>query len=140
MDGSDLVQFVVDPNPLSPPKPPPQIDAAGTDPRAITQTKVDDFYPDDANVDYWDTGQNGWENNQIVYFLDYGPQGFNVEPILDSNGNQVTWVFTTNNVEPVKLYVYKHRGGTVYLAQYDAVPFQFAVSVNSLADFSFSNP
>jgi Tol biopolymer transport system component len=139
-DGNDWIQFVVDPNPLSPPKPPPQIDATGTDPRAITQAKVDDFYPDDANIDYWDTGQNGWENNQIVYFLDYGPQGFKVEPILDSNGNQVTWVFTTNNIEPVKLYVYNYRGGTVYLAQYDAVPFQFAVSVNSLADFSFSDP
>lgn len=140
VDGNDLVQFTVDPNPLSPPKPPPQIDAAGTDPRAITQTKVDDFYPDDTNIDYWDTGQNGWENNQIVYVLDYGPQGFNVETLKDSKGNPVTWVFTTNNVEPVKLYVYKYQDGTVYLAQYDAVPFQFAVSVNSLADFSFSNP
>lgn len=139
---------MVDPNPLSPPKPPPPVDAEGTDKMAITQTKVREFYTDDPSTDYFATGQRhpGYENNHIIYTLDYGPRGFKVDTIMDSNGKPSVWVFTTNNIDPVKLFVYKNtkddegnviNTNSVYLAKYDSIPFQFAVSAKPLEDFIF---
>jgi hypothetical protein len=83
--GDDHVQFAVDPlgDVLNP----------GADPKAITQTSVDDYYPDDTNVDYLDT----WElpppqyepAPYIIYFFDYGNNGFVVEPVAWEQGKPV---------------------------------------------------
>jgi Tol biopolymer transport system component len=146
-DGNHRVVFVVDPSPLSPSKQAPSVDAPGTDIRAITQTKVDEFYPDDENVDYVDTGDNnsGYENNQIIYILDYGTNGFNVKQVTSSDGKKI-WILTTNNTEPVKLCVNRAirddegkiiKFSLLELAQYDVLPFQFVISESSLDDYVF---
>jgi hypothetical protein len=132
--GDDHVQFAVDPlgDVLNP----------GADPRAITQTSVDGYYPDDTNVDYLDT----WELPSpqyepapyIIYFLDYGNNGFVVEPVAWDQGKPVTWIIKTakrkpNN--PVRLCVKigDPSGPNVYLAEYpNGVPFELTVSLNPL--------
>jgi len=146
-DGSDRVMFVVDPSPLDPSKQEPFVDAHGTDIRAITQSRVNEFYPDDENVDYVDTGDSnpGYENNQIMYILDYGANGFKIEPVTGSDSMR-KWVFTTSNAEPVNLCVNKairDNDGKIIqyslleLAQYDSIPFQFVVSESSLEEHVF---
>jgi Tol biopolymer transport system component len=146
-DGNHRVVFVVDPSPLDPSKQIPFVDAPETDIRAITQSRVNEFYLDDENVDYIDTGDNnpGYENNQIIYILDYGTDGFKVESVMGPDGNKKC-VFTTNNTEPVKLCVNKAirdndgriiKYALLELAQYDSVPFQFVISESSLDNYVF---
>jgi hypothetical protein len=121
------VQFVVDPG------------YEGTDPKAITQATVDAFYGDDKNVNYWDTSEYG-EAGQIIYTLYYGDNGFDVFPVDWKDGKPITWVLTTINRVIVKLGVGRHggKGGkgaheVVYLSEYNTLPFQLIVSLQSLA-------
>ena len=136
-DGSaGWVQFVVDPG------------YDGTPPEAITQAAVDDFYPNDTDVDYWDTSEP--DPDQILYYLDYGINAFHVAPV-DRDGDEKpdTWILTATG-SPVKLFVKKYiplsRGKSpirrverVDLAEYsDGVPFQLIVSLNDLISYSLA--
>ena len=115
-------------------------------PKAITEDSVNAFYTgDDENMDYWDTSEFE-EAGQILYALDYGVNGFDIESIGDP---PTTWIFTAKSRasdNPVKLYVdryiYSRKGKrtsgrfeTVCLAEYDMVPFQLAVSLNPLTKY-----
>lgn len=134
--GMDRVQFMVDPG------------WDGSDLKAITQTTVDDFSGGDENVDYWDTSEFD-EYGQIIYNLEYGDDRFEVTPT--GGDPPTTWIFTPK-FTLVKLRVLRHppsgkSGGTkptwekVYLAEYDALPFQFAVSLNPLIEYpKLGNP
>ncbi|MBM3238339.1 hypothetical protein FJZ31_18765 [Candidatus Poribacteria bacterium] len=123
-DSDGFVQFVVEPDVSSP----------GTDAKAITQAKVDDYYSGDDNVTYWSTINE--PVRYIIYTLDYS--GFTVTPVQwDRKKKPVTWTIeaTGNPVLYVKLTDF--NGGKVFLVDSYTVnlPFAFAVSLNPLTTY-----
>ena len=120
---------------------------------AITQEAVDGFYASDANPDYWDTSEYPYDLGQIIYNLDYGPQGVTIEEDdRDSDGEPDTWVIATKPAVPVTLFVkeytYSERGKSgkfrrtaerVDLAEYSSLPFEIAVSLDPLTEYPAQN-
>lgn len=118
----EKIQFVVDPS------------HDGQDPKAITQGAVDAFYDDDKNIDYSNNSQFD-EPGQIIYSLYYGDDGFEIHT---EDGKPDTWILTSKDIDPVILGAYRQKPGPpgiTELAQYDAVPFQLTVSINSLENY-----
>lgn len=142
----DHIQFALDPNPYPSP---------GTDSLSITQSSVDNFYPEETdNKDYWTTKPPGECAPYIVYTLVYGKvdvvngkyiytYGFDVTPVQwGKNKKPVTWIVRTKNVIPHLIVVENDFGNpSITLTTYsDPLPFEFAVSLNPIPDdFKFSS-
>jgi len=137
----DVVQFVVDPLklenvPTTPPFPDPP-----DDPKAITQTTVDDYYPDDRNVDYLDTWQlpdPEWEPAPyIIYFLNYGDGGFTVTPVQWVRKKPVTWIISATRNPRLYVKFKSWSGRKIGLVNHynEDLSFEFAVSLNPLIDY-----
>jgi len=122
--GDDQVQFAIDPDPTHP----------GTDARSVTQSSVDNYYTDDDNITYFctRTEPNYELAPYIVYIIDYGDSGFNVQPVASSKDKKpvpVTWIVKANG--PASLFVIKddYPGEKVPLISDFSLPFEFAVSL-----------
>lgn len=120
MDDVDDVAFIVDPG------------WEGTDPAAITQTTVNNFYPDPNDDETYKVSVNG----HVIYYLDY-PSGITAE------GTNPTWTIGPSG-SPT-LYVLRQKeepmgkSGKVRtswermdLATYGSIPFQLTISLDSL--------
>ena len=134
----DVVQFAVDT--LG------DVSYPGTDPKAITQEKVDEYYPDDRNVDYLDTWQlpdPEWEPAPyIIYFLNYGVGGFTVTEVDRVQDKPVTWTVSATGNPRLYVKFKSWYGRKIELVdQYpENLPFEFTVSLNPLSTGGSSAP
>jgi hypothetical protein len=124
--GHSKIQFVIDPAPTA--------ETPGSDPEAVTQESVDDYYATtEDNVTYWCTSDE--PAPYVIYHIEYDKRGFEVEPVdWDADGKPVTWIARTKakkGKSPAQLYVIKDNadGAKVYLTDYPNLPFEFAVSL-----------
>jgi len=124
---SSLIVFVVDPG------------SSGTDPKAITDKTVNEFYSRDAEgLDYRDTSEYGESGGLIFYRIPYDG-GFNV---VKDPGSR-TWTIKPNPgtawlyvMKRIKYYispkVWRYKVVDVYLATYGTLPsFEVTVSLPS---------
>jgi hypothetical protein len=126
----DVVQFVVDT--LG------DVNSPGTDPKAITQEKVDEYYPDDKSVDYLDTQDLPEPEEEpakyIIYFLNYGVGGFTVTEVDWVRKKPVTWIISATGNPKLYVKLENWYGNKIYLVEEypENLPFEFAVSLNPL--------
>ena len=128
---TDRVQFAVDP--LT------NIGSPGTDLKAITPSKVTDYYTGDSDPEYYHPWDEGYPI--VVYTIDYGAR-FNVQVVPPSGKNKkpITWIITPKTTP--KLYTNINKDGMpgdqVDLFSYaNSIPFAIAVS---LKPFGTGNP
>lgn len=117
----DDVAFIIDPG------------WNGTDPDAITQDALNDFYSDDTNENYRTT-----DYGHVIYYLGY-PDYPNPDCITPVPVDIDTWTITCSG--PVTLYVMRTSGGgkgkgnryeKMDLATYGELPFKLTMSLESI--------
>lgn len=130
---TDRVQFAVDP--LT------NIGSPGTDLKAITPSKVTDYYTGDSDPEYYHPWDEGYPI--VVYTIDYGAR-FNVQVVPPSGKNRkpITWIITPKTTP--KLYTNINKDGMpgdqVDLFSYaNPIPFAIAVSLKPF-DKTNNNP
>jgi hypothetical protein len=130
----DFIQFAIEPN--------PNVINPGTDVKAVTLPKVNNFYDGDStNLSYWYTADE-LGVQYIIYHIVFdntGSQGFTITPVAwDKKGKPVTWTITSSAAMKLCVATPSWNGSWVTLTTYDSLPFAFAVSLVPLTGYPVS--